>query len=511
MQNQIVAKDPWDYLRPAHVEMFGQDLLNPEKRARWCQALFYGGNTLRLWNEAIELKIALLSACALQEGQRVILIGKYADESGLAPALLSLLAPKGHLKVEEIAPQAFAGFSQIDPGAGKRMQWDFDHFDSLADESLDRVILFNAASHIGNWEHCTQQVNRTLHNGGRVVIAEAPLGGKDLETAANMDAHLEAFLMRILSGMGLRKEELPQCEPEALIALFKPILSWWRVFAWQGLYLFYGQKGGDEGNPSFVFPKSTEAVQMFLTEKSSSGPWEFLAAPEVAGLGREVEDRKLLKNWGRAIFFTDNLNWIWGNAVSIRHTMYSNLRAGPGNRALVIGEKLEALGFLPELRNRVGKEGEIAAFDMVAKSHSAYTKQWESGPDVFIPEKHRWAYPFADKYPDEHFDLVWLPQGVHHAMDWEETAQKLLRVLKPGGQVIMAECRTSPPEFFAGLKISGLLRCISEKIFWAMDTTFEEMPDYSTAHIGRAFGNSLTNTFSHEWKGILIFWGFKKE
>ena len=190
--------------------------------------------------------------------------------------------------------------------------------------------------------------------------------------------------------------------------------------------------------------------------------------------------------------------------------MYSNLRARHGDKVLVIGEVLEDLGFLPELRNRIGKDGEIAAFDMVEKSRSAYAQQWASGPEAYIPEKHQWDYPFADSYPENYFDLVWLPQGVHHALDWREIASKLLRVLKPGGQVMMVECRTCPPEFFTAINISGLLKCISEKIYWAIDSTFEEMPDYSTQEIASAFGDSLIDSFSLEWKGRLLFWGIKK-
>jgi SAM-dependent methyltransferase len=147
---------------------------------------------------------------------------------------------------------------------------------------------------------------------------------------------------------------------------------------------------------------------------------------------------------------------------------------------------------------------------MVDKSRSGYMQQWELGPGAFVPEKHQWDYPFADKYPDHYFDLIWLPQGVHHAHNWREIAPRLLRVLKPGGQVMMAECRVPSPEFHHGLQISGLLQCIVGKIFWAMDTTLEEMPDYSTAEIARAFGDSLTDIFSLEWKGFLLFWGTKK-
>jgi len=147
---------------------------------------------------------------------------------------------------------------------------------------------------------------------------------------------------------------------------------------------------------------------------------------------------------------------------------------------------------------------------MVAKSRSGREKQWETGSREAITEKHQWDYPFADKYPDHYFDLIWFPQGVHHAYSWDKIAPRLLRALQPGGQIMMAECRIPAPEFHHGIQMSGMLQCIVDKIFWAMEMTFEEMPDYSTGELTRAFGDFLTDIFSLEWKGFLLFWGYKK-
>lgn len=158
-QSKLKRKDPWDYVLPSHLERYGNDIADPDRRAILCQAIFYAGNTLRLWNEATELKIALLSACALQKGQNIVVICKYGDESGLVPALKSLIGPKGSITLEEIGAQAMAAFSQIRSTPGAKLQWNFDYFDSLKNESVDRVILFGAASHILNLSECAQQIS----------------------------------------------------------------------------------------------------------------------------------------------------------------------------------------------------------------------------------------------------------------------------------------------------------------------------------------------------------------
>ena len=171
-----IRKNPWDYLLPYAVTVFGPDVLNKEKRAAWCKAMFCAGSTLCLWNRAVELKLALLSACALREGQRVLLIGKYANESGLASAIGSLLGGEGSLRIEEIASKALVSFSEVHPVTGKRLQWDFSNFDSLPDKSVDRVILFGAASHMGNLHHCAQHIHRVLRDGGKVIAADLQEG-----------------------------------------------------------------------------------------------------------------------------------------------------------------------------------------------------------------------------------------------------------------------------------------------------------------------------------------------
>ena len=185
------------------------------------------------------------------------------------------------------------------------------------------------------------------------------------------------------------------------------------------------------------------------------------------------------------------------------------IEAEPGFKAIVIGEFLEHM-FVPELRKRVGESGEIAIFDMNPKHRITMEKLWKYGPDTYIPERHQWDYPYADDYPDEYFDLVWLPQGVHHARSWKEIAPRLVRVLKPHGQIMMMENRTGNVEFFNALNMSGLLRCIAEKIWWGWNMTLEELPDYPTVVLEEAFDGLLYDTYSLEWKGWLLFWGYKK-
>lgn len=260
------------------------------------------------------------------------------------------------------------------------------------------------------------------------------------------------------------------------------------------------------------FPSSTEEIKDFLTEKTSAGPWDFLAQAEIDALGQEVKEADMQKKWGRMLTLGGSLEWIHENSSGITSLMYDNLEVKSGYRVLVIGERLETLGFLPELRKRIGEKGEVVAVDMNQKHFAIMGKVWRSDPDVpSVSERHQWEYNFADTYPDNYFDLIWLPQGVHHARSWDETAPRLLRTLKPDGQIMLLECRVCHPVFFTALQTSYLLQSMFEKVFWAMQIDFNEFPDYSTEDLNKAFGDSLKDKYYIEWQGWLVLWGYKDE
>ncbi|MFC1945665.1 methyltransferase domain-containing protein [Chloroflexota bacterium] len=506
----MVTPNPWELIlsRPYLNEM-AREFGEAGKRGRWCRATFEGGNTLRLWNEAVELKLALLSACSPQKGQQIALLGKYTGESGLAPALSSLVGQKGSLVVEEILPTAMAALEEAGSAHNAQLQWDYDYLDSFAKKSLDRVVLFNAASHVKNWQTFAQQIDRVLADDGRLIIAEAPWGSREMMDLARLDAHLYGVLAAVLDGMGIEEDQLRQTGPDDLKAIFQPFLSWNRSFNSRGLYLYYGQKGSADTGPTYDFPALTPEVSAFLAERPCNSPWDFLSPAEASILGSEVTDESQQKGFWRFASFGAGLDWLYLKYEGIVRLMYENLRAKPGFRVLVIGEVLENLGFLPELRRRIGDSGKIADFEISNIHLTLFQKLWQ-GTDIPVEERHQWEYNFQDAFPDNYFDLVWLPQGVHHARNWPETAPRLLRVLKPGGQVMMLECRFCTPGFHIAVNASGLLRCMAEKLWWAMGVTLDEMPDYPTAQLAEAFGDSLTDTFGLDSEGWLLYWGFKK-
>ena len=84
--------------------------------------------------------------------------------------------------------------------------------------------------------------------------------------------------------------------------------------------------------------------------------------------------------------------------------------------------------------------------------------------------------------------------------------------LKPGGQVMMHECRIGGPEWWQGVKMSGFLKCMVEKIYLGpgRNKLSDRQFDVSPEMIAAAFGDSLRDTFSIAAKGWMVYWGYKR-
>lgn len=536
-------KDHWEYnlyvyheglADRSHFEFITSPGVDtPVYWADWCRAIFYAGTTLYLWNEIPDVKAAFLSECSVNEGQSVFLIAKYADESGLAPALRSLVGKPGNLVVEEIGDLAITALTNASTAPGTKLQWDFDCLDSVPDRSLDRVILFGAASHVANWDSLADQIGRVLRDGGRLIIAEAPLGGREFNRGVKEDSHFESFILRVLSGIGIHQDELPDCSAEDLAKLFRKRLSWSRHFSWQGIYIFYGQKAGKESDPAPMLLKSTDEVRTFLQVKPTESLWDLMSKSEKSEWASTVADIHT-PHMGKCVTWGGGaLCWNWRNQRTVTDIMWSNLLVKPGDKAMMICEFPEDLGTLDELQRRLGEKGEIVLVNMTASPKSYDYKGWQAKRKMYMEQgsPEEWPYDFADDYPDNHFDLIFLPQGVHHSNNWLRDAPRLLRTLKPGCQFMSVECGINRPEMTAAREISALARIVGDRVFnialpsWLVGELSPAGPlppgsgyehegrpyhDVSTEHLRESFGDSLVDVCSLEHKGWILFWGYKK-
>lgn len=226
-------------------------------------------------------------------------------------------------------------------------------------------------------------------------------------------------------------------------------------------------------------------------------PWNWLQPYDVRRMGEIIQDPAEQKRWCNAVILGGGLPYMWRRmALPLMHLMYDKLNPQDGDRVLLIGEGIDACGFERDIRSRVGTSGTITSIDIMEKvrnlSSSGQTPQW------------RWD--FADTFSDDSFDRVGILQAVAHAEDWQETARDLTRVLRPGGNILLAEI-TFPPTIKFAAELDIHLEFWLKKLFSGAGRNLDDLTYCSLETIEGAFRGLLTRSASFTWKGVDLFWG----
>ncbi|MGA7034007.1 MAG: methyltransferase domain-containing protein, partial [Pseudolabrys sp.] len=175
-----------------------------------------------------------------------------------------------------------------------------------------------------------------------------------------------------------------------------------------------------------------------------------------------------------------------------------------GDKVLVIGECIEACGFTDDIRNRIGPGGEIKVFDITDEARDNYiTKKRGRGGQVAT-----WAWTYTRDIPERHFDCAVCLQGVQHTDDWRETGAEMLRVMKRGRNIVLAEIAYSP-ETRMKIGLDMHIEYIFDKLLSRVGRKLEEFPYYSPQDLAAAFKGLVIDPDHFVWKGIEIFWGRK--
>lgn len=233
-------------------------------------------------------------------------------------------------------------------------------------------------------------------------------------------------------------------------------------------------------------------------------PWDVFQPWDIERWGEVILDEAEQRRWSQAIFL-GGLGYMWNQAGVIKEAIYTKLQLRPGDRVLVIGEVLEACGFAPEIRERIGSDGELVAIEIVEEARRAYM----SGVRGRGGQIATWPWrAYTENYEDASFDAIAVLQGVQHTDDWAETARDLHRILVPGRDLVLGEISFGPRfehRAEADIHISYLL----EKIFARMGWHYREMPYYSEADLHAAIDPVFADTGYFEWRGVEMFWGRK--
>jgi SAM-dependent methyltransferase len=234
-------------------------------------------------------------------------------------------------------------------------------------------------------------------------------------------------------------------------------------------------------------------------------PWDLLGAVDESRFGKEVFDRKEQERWSKSIF-VGGLPYMYRKAYMVMEMIYGLLELKEGDKVFMIGEALEACGFIEDVKKKIGSTGQLTALDIQEDCRNAFFNN-ERGVGG-----QRGTFSFA-KYtkdiPNEAYDVVVNLQAIQHAEEWRETGKELLRIMKPGRRLVMCEIHLGAPEQDWKIRMDLHMEHLIDKIMSRICGSILEFPYYSMPELHEAFTGLLEDPDDFRWRGMEVFWGRK--
>jgi hypothetical protein len=92
------------------------------------------------------------------------------------------------------------------------------------------------------------------------------------------------------------------------------------------------------------------------------------------------------------------------------------------------------------------------------------------------------------------------------ADDWRETGKELLKVMKSGRNIVLAEI-TSSPELRTKTGLDIHIEYVFEKLFSRIGWELGQFPYYSPEQLQNAFAGLVVDSGVFAWEGIELFGG----
>lgn len=237
---------------------------------------------------------------------------------------------------------------------------------------------------------------------------------------------------------------------------------------------------------------------MIESTPAADGPglWDRMVSADAERFGSDILDPEARKRWCQAVLF-GGLPYLWRDVAAVpREVALGKLELRRGDRVLIIGEAISDIGFDADIADRVGAEGEVVAVDI----RDRVFEQFHAGLQP------KWQWDYADEYPDEHFDCIFIGQGVAHAGDWAREGGELMRVLRPGRRIVMAEISFSET-FHGRVQTDVHLEYWVRKMLEGLGETLEHLPYWNLDDVAAALHGIADEVETFEWRGVDVLWG----
>ncbi len=224
-------------------------------------------------------------------------------------------------------------------------------------------------------------------------------------------------------------------------------------------------------------------------------------APEDAERwGQDILDPDERRRWCMAVLW-GGLPHLWSSSAQVpRQVAVDQLDLRPGDRVLIVGEAVAGIGFDDQVRAGVTPGGEVIVHDL----RGQVLDMMRAG------ERPQWEWTETRAYPDHHFDAVFVAQAVSHAEDWAREGAELLRVLRPGRPLVLAEIMFSDV-FFSRAQADVHLEYWVRKLLEGIGESFETLVGYGQDELVAALGSGLDRLQTFEWRGVELLWGRKPQ
>ena len=236
---------------------------------------------------------------------------------------------------------------------------------------------------------------------------------------------------------------------------------------------------------------------------SSDNPWDYLQPNDVERFGEVILDRAEQKRWSSALFL-GGLSYMWQKSTALRDLIFLHLHLKPGDKVLLLGEALEGSKFPEDIKARIGKNGTLVSVDFIEDARNAMIER-KIGRNGKLGT---WEYTYTHGAAPDTYDAIFVMQGIGHSDDWTITGQELLRVLKPGGALLLTEIGFGP-SFFGALQMDLHVDYIFRKIVAGRQRELGDAAYYSIEDLQHAFRGMLDHEGSFSWRSADVFWGTK--
>jgi len=262
-------------------------------------------------------------------------------------------------------------------------------------------------------------------------------------------------------------------------------------------------EGPSAAPPAPAPAASTHQVSPSPSVPSAAPPMALPAPPSAGPPPRVAISREDLQAAFRRLNFRAGL--LWQDEHFMRKLIYEKAGLKSGDRVLLLCEDNQACRFPYELRQLIGPNGELADVDFRAMAYQHFA--WDIYTDLCRP------------YTDGHFDAV-VTVSWHHIDDLEREAKALVRVVRPGGRVVMVDHGPGHLYFEAMQHDVHLNRVLKLLVtYWGsiwkedLNEAYEYAKDLNlriTADdVERAFRPHLKDMGRFETRGMALVWGVK--